>query len=654
MLSTSANSSLRYKALIGSLVVIFTLLGIVIFNTYRLLHTLQLTIVETSVRQMSETLNLALTPNTTPEGMESLESYFKELITGDGRGIVYLAVLDEQGNILVKSDTLPQPLPQQTQNIEQGLEQGMIHIVQPILLYDNRVGSLHYGLATGIIGKAKREILIDSLTLLTLSTLIVVAIIMYVGMRFNQRISRLMNASSSLAEGNFDTHAPDSGSDELSRLAQNFNQMAQAVKARQLALEASEQRMRATLDCTPNVAVQWFDADSRVIMWNPASETLFGVTAVEAIGQPIDSLLTLPADAIPFNRLIQDIIPNEQAPQPRDMRIVCRDGKVVHTLSTTFAIAGGEDKPLFASISVDITKQKLIESELELRVESRTQELAGRNHELSQAIEQLKLTQNKLVQSEKLASLGSIVAAVAHELNTPIGNARVVASSLSSRTEEFVRESEHNLRKSDLLDYIDHANQACLLLERSLVRAADLINSFKRVAADQTSSQRRPFDLRETLLEIASTLRPSFKKSGHELILEIPPGIEMESYPGPLGQVIGNLINNALLHAFDDLQHGNMRLSVSREAEQDQVRIVFCDDGAGIPADSLSRIFDPFYTTKLGAGGSGLGLNIVHNIITGILGGEIEVSSALEHGTRYEIRLPRVAPHQKASQEVPA
>lgn len=654
MFSSSANSSLRYKALIGSLVVIFTLLGIVIFNTYRLLHTLQLTIVETSVRQMSETLNLALTPNTTPEGMESLESYFKELITGDGRGIVYLAVLDEQGNILVKSDTLPQPLPQQTQNIEQGLEQGMIHIVQPILLYDNRVGSLHYGLATGIIGKAKREILIDSLTLLTLSTLIVVAIIMYVGMRFNQRISLLMNASSSLAEGHFDTHAPDSGCDELARLAQNFNQMAQAVKARQLALEASEHRMRATLDCTPNVAVQWFDADSRVIMWNPASETLFGVTAVEAIGQPIDNLFTLPADAIPFNRLIQNIIPNERAPQPRDMRIVCRDGKVVDTLSTTFAIAGGEDKPLFASISVDITKQKLIESELELRVESRTQELAGRNHELSQAIEQLKLTQNKLVQSEKLASLGSIVAAVAHELNTPIGNARVVASSLSSRTEEFVKECEQNLRKSDLLDYIDHANQACLLLERSLVRAADLINSFKRVAADQTSSQRRPFDLRETLLEIASTLRPSFKKSGHELILEIPPGIEMESYPGPLGQVIGNLINNALLHAFDDLQNGNMRLSVSREAEQDQVRIVFCDDGAGIPAASLNRIYDPFFTTKLGAGGSGLGLNIVHNIVTGILAGEIEVSSAPGHGTRFQIRLPRVAPCQKASQEMPA
>lgn len=258
------------------------------------------------------------------------------------------------------------------------------------------------------------------------------------------------------------------------------------------------------------------------------------------------------------------------------------------------------------------------------------------------------------MQSEKLASLGSIVAAVAHELNTPIGNARVVASSLSSRTEEFVRECEQNLRRSDLLDYIDHANQACLLLERSLVRAADLINSFKRVAADQTSSQRRPFDLRETLLEIASTLRPTFKKSGHELIMEIPPDINMESYPGPLGQVIGNLINNSLLHAFDGLQNGNMRLRVSAEAQHDMVRIVFCDDGAGIPASSLNRIFDPFFTTKLGAGGSGLGLNIVHNIVTGILAGEIEVSSAPGHGTRFEIRLPRVAPRRKTSQEMPA
>lgn len=375
-MSSGTNSSLRLKALIGSLVVIFTMLGIVIFNTYRLLHTLQLTIVETSVRQMSETLNLALTPNTTPEGMATLESYFKELITGDGRGIVYLAVLNDRGEILVKSDNLPQPLPQRTPQLEQGLERGIIHIVQPILLYDNRVGSLHYGLSTGIIGKAKRDILIDSLTLLTLSTLIVVAIIMYVGMRFNQRISRLMNASSSLAEGHFDTHAPDSGSDELSRLAQNFNQMATAVKARQLALEASELRMRATLDCTPNVAVQWFDAETRVSMWNPASETLFGIAAVDAIGQPIGSLFTLPPDAATFDQVIDDIVASGQEQQPRDMRILRRDGKVVHTLSTTFAIAGGEDKSLYASISVDITKQKLIESELELRVESRTLELA--------------------------------------------------------------------------------------------------------------------------------------------------------------------------------------------------------------------------------------------------------------------------------------
>ena len=145
MLTSSANSSLRYKALIGSLVVIFTLLGIVIFNTYRLLHTLQLTIVETSVRQMSETLNLALTPNTTPEGMESLESYFKELITGDGRGIVYLGVLDERGDILVKSDTLPQPLPQQVTKqvmvavpaadvIQRDQEQvGILDRLQPVL-----------------------------------------------------------------------------------------------------------------------------------------------------------------------------------------------------------------------------------------------------------------------------------------------------------------------------------------------------------------------------------------------------------------------------------------------------------------------------------------------------------------------------------------
>ncbi|MBW3510681.1 GAF domain-containing protein [Janthinobacterium sp. NKUCC06_STL] len=264
------------------------------------------------------------------------------------------------------------------------------------------------------------------------------------------------------------------------------------------------------------------------------------------------------------------------------------------------------------------------------------------------AYRQLQDAQAQLVSQEKLAALGSLMAGVAHELNTPIGNSLLIASTMQQKTEDVERlMNGPGLRRSDLAAFIDDAGKASALVMRGLRSAADLVNSFKQVAVDRTTEQRRRFDLQQVSNEIIATVMNRIRSSGHRIEMDIDFGIAMDSYPGPFGQVITNLINNALLHAFAPAPNdggagtGCMRLSATMEAAR--VHIVFEDNGGGIAEQHLSRIFDPFFTTKLGQGGSGLGLSISYNIVTALLGGTIQVASS-PAGTRFTLDLPLEAP----------
>jgi ligand-binding sensor domain-containing protein/signal transduction histidine kinase len=255
------------------------------------------------------------------------------------------------------------------------------------------------------------------------------------------------------------------------------------------------------------------------------------------------------------------------------------------------------------------------------------------------AYRQLKETQAQLASHEKLASLGSLVAGVAHELNTPIGNSLLMASTLHEKTASMAaRFEDATLRRSDLAGWIEASQDASNLIVRSLHNAAELVNSFKQVSVDQASAQRRRFDLGLACHEIAATMKNKVRREGHTLELEVPDGIAMDSYPGPLGQVLINFVNNALLHAFD-ARGGRMRL-VAAVPEPGRVRIEFRDDGRGIPPDHLARIFDPFFTTRMGQGGTGLGLNIAYTIVTSLLGGSIRVESAPGEGAAFILDLP--------------
>jgi signal transduction histidine kinase/tetratricopeptide (TPR) repeat protein len=262
----------------------------------------------------------------------------------------------------------------------------------------------------------------------------------------------------------------------------------------------------------------------------------------------------------------------------------------------------------------------------------------------ARAYSRLQETRTRLVAQEKLAALGALVAGVAHELNTPLGNSLMMASALEEKNrifEQLVRQQQ--LRLDDLLEFLMETREAAVLIQRGLCSAAELVDSFKQVALDRTSAQRRSFDLQQSLLETIATLNTPIRQAGHLLELELAPGLTMQSYPGPLGQVLNNLVNNALLHAFDGKIGGIMRLVVQPIGE-DWVQIVFHDNGHGIAERDLPHIFDPFFTTRMGQGGSGLGLSICHNIVSSILNGKIAVDSQPGAGTRFVLELPRIVP----------
>jgi PAS domain S-box-containing protein len=287
---------------------------------------------------------------------------------------------------------------------------------------------------------------------------------------------------------------------------------------------------------------------------------------------------------------------------------------------------------------------------LEELVQARTAELQRTkdeaehaNEELTTALSNLSMTQDELVRRDKLAALGALVAGVAHELNTPIGNSLTMASSMSERTAELRHDLEGGLRRSVLASYLDQAAAADEVVLRNLNRAAALVAGFKRIAVDSASSQRSRFVLGDLVAKLLQAMQGEVRQHGLELVEDIEHWLELDSYPGPLEQALGNLIENSIVHGFEGQTHGAITVR-AQDTGNGEIAITVSDNGAGIPAAHLPRIYDPFFTTRLGSGGSGLGLYITHNIVTGVLGGRIEVVSTAAQGTSFTMRLPKVAP----------
>ncbi len=383
---------------------------------------------------------------------------------------------------------------------------------------------------------------------------------------------------------------------------------------------------------------------------NPAWEHLFGCSRDEIITRTSGELGCWldPAD---YDNLYGCFATRDEVEQ-REVRLrpIGRPGIANCLVSARRLRVRGEDCALWSM--VDISELRRVQAHIEDLNQSLERRVAERTAELTKALGILRQTQEDLIRSEKMAALGSLVAGIAHELNTPIGNSVTVASTLAARTDDLIATySTGKLRRADFDRFTHGARQAVDLLMRSLIRAEELVRSFKQVAVDQTSEQRRRFELNEVLREMAITISPMFKHGDFTLEVIEAGTVTLDSYPGPLGQVFTNLVTNALLHAFEGHRQGHITVT-PRLVDGDSVQIDFADDGLGIPAAEQRRIFDPFFTTRLGRGGTGLGLHIVYNLVTQVLGGRITVHSSPGNGTRFVVTLPLKAPARSEGQTV--
>lgn len=287
---------------------------------------------------------------------------------------------------------------------------------------------------------------------------------------------------------------------------------------------------------------------------------------------------------------------------------------------------------------------KLLQAEREIKklnqdLENRVWEFEAANAELQQAMARLQETQDHLIQQEKLASLGSLVAGIAHEINTPIGTGVTAVSYIEQETHAVIKLFQENaLRKSDLEKYLATAQDAAKIVMLNLRRASELISSFKKVAVDRSSDERQYFNLSSYIGAVLLSLRPQLKKANHNIIVNCDEYLSLDSYPGDFSHIITNLIMNSLTHAYPNGEQGTLTLSICHK--EDQLTLIYSDDGKGIPTKHLSKIFEPFFTTKRGQGGTGLGLHIVYNIVTQNLKGDIKCSSQTSNGTSFTIRIP--------------
>lgn len=277
--------------------------------------------------------------------------------------------------------------------------------------------------------------------------------------------------------------------------------------------------------------------------------------------------------------------------------------------------------------------------ELEDKVTSRTAALKESNQELLSTLEKLHQFQDQLVESEKMASLGDMVAGVAHEVNTPIGLGVTASTLLSDRLKEIkLAFEDKTLKSSQLKKFLTEGEENVGIIYRNLKRAAELISSFKKVAVDQSSEDFRRFNFAELLSEILLTLAPQIKNTPYQIHFDCDKDLMVVSKPGPINQILINLILNSITHGFDKRDHGNIELKVMRLGEQ--LNIIYQDDGLGIPASIKDKVFEPFTTTKRGEGGSGLGLHLVYNLVTQALGGNIKLESIEGSGVTFEINFP--------------
>ncbi len=417
------------------------------------------------------------------------------------------------------------------------------------------------------------------------------------------------------------------------------------------ALQESETYLYQILESTP-MPTFVIDREHRITHWNLACENLTGLSAEEMIGTAdqwrafYGNQRPIMADMILDNSPAQDVAGYYENNFRRSPLIedayegeiflphLGPEGKWVYFMAAPLKDGKGERIGAIETVH-DITERKHTEE----RIVHLNEELENSVAELKRSLEVLKQTQKQLMDSEKMAMLGRLVGGVAHEVNTPIGVSVTAASYLDERTRAALELLKAGaLKRSDLESYFKVASESAEMILANLRRASDFIQSFKQVAVDQTSERPRLFHLKTYILDLLASFRPKLKKTSHIVTVDCPDELEIFSFPGAFSQILSNLLVNSIIHGFEAEEKGEIRIEA--ENREDQLQLTYSDNGKGMNPEQVQHVFEPFFTTRRGKGGDGLGMHIVYNLVTQTLKGEITCSSQPGHGVIFAMNLP--------------
>ncbi len=437
--------------------------------------------------------------------------------------------------------------------------------------------------------------------------------------------------------------------DELDTLVATLNQMRTRLRdellARHQAVEQLQQErdFSATLINSANMVICCMEPDLTIASINPAAILLTGYHQQELLQHNWLDLFVSSTQ----RQELSNILSTEGS--LADKVVIMHDQQAHElVLQWTFVpFYEGPNLKYQIGFGYDITQLKKVEREiiqlneqLEGKVAERTRSLSEANTQLGKAYDDLKQAQQTLVESEKMASLGSLVAGVAHEINTPIGISVTASSYLQERVADFKSHIESKqLSRSYLNEFTVNLDESMQLLQGNLRRASELIASFKQVAVDQSSEARYNFSLADNLHQVVVSLGHKLKKAQCEVDIQCDPKLSIFSFPGSFTQIYSNLILNSINHGFDNWDKPK-KITIKVEQQGEELLIDYSDNGRGIPPEILPRIFDPFVTSKRGQGGSGLGTHIIYNLVVQLLRGRIHCASEPGNGAEFHIRLP--------------
>ena len=467
---------------------------------------------------------------------------------------------------------------------------------------------------------------------------LLVFLLMYLIFEFWLRrpIVNVAEAMGSVGRGDRNVSLDKTGLQEVDALVSAFSLMQQQINTRQ-------QHLTSILENAGDGIIT-IDDKGTIESFNTAAEDIFGYREKELIGNNVKLLMPQPNqdkhDGY-LKRYRDSGGSSTVMGLSRELEGQTKDGRVFPMYLTTSVIFLGSQRK-FIGVIQDITEQKNYQLKLHKakeKAERDNVEIKQKNREIQLSIDQLKQAQGQLVESEKMASLGGLVAGVAHEINTPIG---IGVTATSHMVEELkvmkAMLDSGDLTQSGLEEFYQEATDATHILLNNLNRAADLVRSFKQVAVDQSSEEKRLFNVAEYLDEILLNLRPQLKKTQHEVIVDCAEDLAILSLPGAFSQIFTNLIMNSLIHAFTDVTKGVINIKISKQ--KNTLTIVHSDNGKGMSDDIVKNVFQPFYTTRRGDGGSGLGMHILYNLVSQTLQGRVTCSSTPGKGTEFTIEIP--------------